>query len=283
MAKKNNTLTEHAQQLHRALALANFGASTSESSTKREKSQVQKIIDKGNEKRLVTMSALLGCDTREPDPQKTTAVAYGAHLIKGEQTLGLLDEANATSQASALVDAHEAMESFLKAIAATYMYQYRGQIPVNQKDRRMMQRRFGNRSAAENTPIYFGQVVQVIASRNCDSLFKMLFKRVNGLAERVENGHYGNYHEIHKSVEFIRHAKTHSNGRFDSDDLAKLPKHTRQIVESCIQRSVIHSDDRILPTHKVAHHLLAREADFGQILYDALSNDMNMKIDYQPS
>jgi len=283
MAKKKNTLTDHVQRLHRALALANFAASSADASAKREKQRVQRIIDAGKEHALITMSALAGCDTYEPDPQKTTAVRYGAQLIRGHETLLLLDESNASSQAYVLVDAHEAMEEFVKAITAKYMYVHRGQIPVNQDDRRMMQRRFGKGAAAENTPTYFEQVVHVLAWRNCAPLFKILFKHVKGLAARVGNGHFGNYHDIHKAVEFIRHAKAHGNGRFDASELKKHPQLTVRIVESCIRRSVIHGDDRILPATNVTQDLLAREADYGQILYDALSNDMNLNIDYQPS
>jgi hypothetical protein len=283
MAKKTNTLTPHVQALHRALALSNFAASSSEASTKREKQRVQAVIDGGNKAALITMAALIGCDTYEPDPKKTTAVAYGGQLIKGEETLLLLDESNASAQANALVDAHEAMEVFVKAITAQFMYAFRGQIPVYQEDRRMMQRRFGKQAAAENTPQYFEQLVHVLAWRNCAPLFDILFKRIDGLSERVTKGHFGSYHEIHKAVEFVRHCKTHGNGRFNRDDLKKQPKHTIAIVESCIEKSVIHGDERILPSHKAAHDLLASEADYGQILYDAMSNGMDMELDYKPS
>lgn len=282
MAKKSNTLTPDVQELHRALALANFAASSSEASAKRDKQRIQRIIDAGNTGALITMAALVGTDTYEPDPTKTTAVSYGGTLIKGQETLALVDESNASAQAGALVDAHEAMELFVKSITAKFMYVNRGQIPVNQRDRRMAQLRFGTKASKENTPQYFQQIVAVLASRNCDSLFAILFKHVNGLLTRVANGHFGNYHEIHNAVEFIRHSKTHANGRFNPDELKKQAKHTQKIVLSCVGQSVIHRDQRILPSHKAASALMAREAEYSQILYDALSSALNMNLDYQP-
>lgn len=283
MAKKKNTLTADIQQLHRALALANFAASSSEASTKREKQRVQKIADAGNKTALITMAALVGCDTYEPDPKKTTAISYGGALIKGEETLSLLDESNASAQSNAIVDAHEALEAFFKNVTAIFMYANRGKIPVNQTDRRMMQRRFGKQAAQENTPLYFRQIVAVLASRNCSPLFEILFKYIDGLRDRVAKGHYGDHHDIHRAVEFIRHSKTHANGRFDPDELKKQPTHTQKIVASCVADSVIHRDKRILPSHKAVHDMLAREAEYCQILYDALSSAMNMELDYQPT
>lgn len=283
MAKKKNTLTPDIEQLHRALALAHFAASSSEASAKREKQRVQKTVDAGNKAVLITMAALVGCDTYEPDATKTSAVSYGGALITGPETLALLDESNASAQANALVDAHEAMEAFVKRVTSTFMYARRGQIPVNQTDRRMMQRRFGKKAAQENTPAYFRQIVATLASRNCDALFAIAFKHVAGLGDRVAKGHFGDHHEIHRAVEFIRHSKTHANGRFDPEELKKQPRHTQKVVTSCVGPSVIHRDDRILPCHKAVRDLLAREAEYGQILYDALSTAMSMELDYHPN
>jgi len=283
MAKKKNTLTPDVHQLHRALALANFAASSSEASTKREKQRVQKIADAGNKAALITMAALVGCDTYEPDPSKTTAISYGGALIKGDETLSLLDESNASAQANAIVNSHEAMEAFVKRVTAKFMFANRGLIPINQIDRRKMQGRFGKGAAKENTPQYFEQIVQVLASRNCAPLFAILFKHITGLRTRVANGHFGDHHDIHMAVEFIRHSKTHANGTFDSEELKKQPKHTQQIVVSCVGDSVIHRDKRILPSHKAVHDMLAREAEYCQILYDVITAAMNMELDYRPN
>ena len=283
MAKKKNTLKADIQQLHRALALANFAASSSQASSKRDKQRIQKIIQTGNKAALNTMAALVGYDTYELDPAKTTAISYGGAFIKGNETLDLLDETNASAQASAIVDSHEAMEAFVKNIAAKFMYAKRGQIPINQKDRKTAQRRSGKGAAKENTPQYFEQIVSVLAARNCSPLFDILFNHVKNLRDRVAKGHFGDHHEIHRAVEFIRHCKTHGNGRFDPGALKKQPQHTQKIVSSCVGSSVIHRDNRILPSHKATHDLVAREAEYGQILYDALTTAMNMELDYRPN
>jgi hypothetical protein len=283
MAKKKNTLTLDVQNVHRSFAMANFAAGAADSSATRDKRNVQRRIDAGGANTLITMRALVGVDTYEPDPKLTSAISYGGAMIRGEETLSLLDESNASAQANALVDAHEAMERFVKSVTAKLMYSKRGNIPVNQNDRHAAENRFGKKAAKENTPQYFEQIVAVVASRNCDPLFRLLKKHVNTLDERTKNGHYGNYAEIHRAVEFIRHSKTHGNGRFNPTELAKLPTHSQEIVKAFVRRSVMHNDNRILPTHDEVSDLLKREAEFCQIIYDAVSNEMDMLIDYKPN
>jgi hypothetical protein len=283
MAKKTNTLTDDVQNVHRSIAMANFAAGAAESSTTRDKAAVQKQIDAGKENLLITLKALVGIDIYEPDPKKTSAITYGGALIKGKETPSLLDEANASAQSNAIVNAHEAMERFIKAVASKFMYAKRKIVPVHKNDKKKAKNRFGKKLAAESTPQYFEQIVGQIASRNCHELFKMLNKYVSELESRSTKGHYGNYADIHDAVEFIRHSHTHSNGRFDENDLTDHPAQSQKIIKACVRRSVIHKDDRILPTHDQVSKLLAREAEFCQIIYDAISNELDMSVDYTPN
>ena len=283
MALKKNSLTPCVATFHQTLSLVNFTASSNDASSRRDIARVQKVLTSGNANSLMTGAAVVGCDIYEQDPEKTTAVHFGGKLIKGPDTLKLLEESNSQNQSNALVDAHEAMEDFVKCITSNFLFAKRGQIPINQKERRAVSTRFGKKAAAENTLPYFKQVTAVIASRNCDQLFATLFKYAKNLRPRVTNGHYGDYYEIHLAVEFIRHSKTHANGRFNVEALERLPKQTQAIVGSCVKASIIHSDDRILPTSQAVKGLISREAEFAQILYDELTQELEMQLDYKPT
>lgn len=283
MALKKNTLTACVAEFHQTLSLVNFTASSNDASSRRDITRAQRVLNSGNAQSLMTGAAVVGCDVYQPDPSKTTAVSYGGKLIKGPDTLLLLEESNSQNQSNAMVDAHEAMEMFVKCITATFLFGKRGQIPINQKDRRAVATRFGNKAAEENTLPYFKQLTSVLASRNCNPLFTLLFKYTSNLRTRVAKGHFGDHCEIHLAVEFIRHSKTHANGKINMESLAGLPKQTQAIIHSCVKKSIVHSDARILPTSKAVKDLISREAEFAQILYDELTQELNMQLDYIPS
>lgn len=283
MALKRNTLTECVAEFHQTLSLVNFTASSNDAASRRDIARAQQLLNGGNARSLMTGAAVVGCDVYEPDPTKTTAVHYGGKLIKGTDTLLLLEESNSQNQSNAMVDAHEAMETFVKCITATFLYAKRGQIPINQKDRRAVASRYGKKAAKENTLPYCRQLTNVLASRNCSPLFTLLFKYTSNLQARVARGHFGDHYEIHLAVEFIRHSKTHANGRINLESLAGLPKRTQAIIRSCVKKSIVHGDGRILPTSKAIKDLISREAEFAQILYDELTQELNMQLDYKPS
>ncbi len=283
MALKKNTLTEFIADFHQTLSLVNFTASSNDASSRRDIARVQRALNSGFAQSLMTGAAVIGSDVYEPDPAKAKLVSYGGKIIKGPDTLLLLEESNSQNQSNAIVDLHEAMEMFVRCITATFLYAKRGQIPINQKDRRAVATRYGKKAAKKNTLPYFKQLTSVLASRNCSQLFVLLFKYTSNLRARVAKGYFGDYYEIHLAVEFIRHSKTHANGKINLESLAGLPNNSQAIIRSCVRKSVMHGDVRILPTSKAVKDLISREAEFSQILYDELAREMNMQLDYKPS
>jgi len=280
VAKKKNTLTKHVQEVHRTLASANFVAFASDTAAGRDRQQMQTWIDAGNGDRMILGAAVMGRDTYG-DP--FAAINYGAQNVTLGDTIQLIDEANAIAQADAIANGFEAMEAFVKNVTAEYLYGKRGQIPILQKVRQRAKNQFGKKAAAENTKPYFRQIVHVLAGRNCDPLFKILFKDVDGLRDRVATWRFGDLHEIHQAVEAIRHCKAHVNGRYDQDNFKSYPVSVQRFLRSCAKKSMIHGDARVMPTHKDASWLLTREAEYSQILYDALSTELGMKLDYKPN
>ena len=283
MAKQANTLTEDVRELHRKLALANFSAFTAEGAAKRDLRQARQLAERGRANQLITMAALVGIDTHQPDPADVFAVTYGAEMVRGRDAISVVEETNGNAQSDAIANAFEAMERFVADISAKYLYARRGHIPIHKNVKKRAKSRFGKKAAEKNTPLYFEQIVAQLSSRNCDDLFKILFKHSEGLRERIENYHFGDLHDIHAAVEHIRHRKTHANGRYDAEKSESLALQTRRIIQSLIRESVIHGDDRILPDYDQAKDLLAREAEYGQILYEHLSDELKMRIDYCPT
>lgn len=75
MAQKQNSLTTDVQQVHKALSLANFAASSADASARRETEGVKRLLKGKNGNALITMAALPGCDVYEDQPKY---ISYGA-------------------------------------------------------------------------------------------------------------------------------------------------------------------------------------------------------------
>ncbi len=279
MAKKGNTLTKHVQQAHRALVLANFMAHHSEGAARRDQTQFEKAINAGYTKNLITGAAVGALNIYA---EQFACAGYGGVGFQGKELLTLINEANAMTQANAIANAYEVFEKFVRQVAVEYLYVRRGIVPIPNKDKQRMKKRFGNKTASENTKPWFCQLVKIRSRQNCQPLFKILFKQIPRLRDRVVNSYFGNLHSIHQAVETIRHCKTHANGRHNPDRFSKLPDDVQDIVGPCIKRSFLHQTQWILPSRKQSSDFIAREAEYAQILYDQLTRELGMKLDYTP-
>lgn len=280
MAKKGNTLTRHVRDAHHALGLANFIAFRAHVSAGREVRRIEKGINAGNGDFLITGASVAGCDIYADPPQW---VFYGGKLVKGEEQIELINEADGMVQADALVTAYEVMEQFVKKLTVEYLYCKRGSIPIENKWKQRTLRHFGrNKITPQNTKPWFEQVVGVLAAQNTQPLFAMLFKRIAGLHERIASFPMGDPHVTHRAVEFIRHCKTHANGRYDPNRLTSMLPEVQKQVAPCIRKSFLNATDWILPSHDEAREFIAREAEYAQLLYDTITRDLSMELEWTP-
>lgn len=279
MAKKKNTLTPYVQALHRALSIANYAAFAADGAANRDTGRAQKLISDGKGNWLLTFAALAGQDIYSEEP---SSIAYGGGGVKGSDVPLLIQESITASQLNALENAYEAMDTFVKLVSGDFLYGKRGDVPILQKWRQQMRKRFGKGAAAENTPQYCHQIARTLAGHNCTPLFDLLFDHVSTLRERVAATRYGDLHDIHLAIEGVRHCSTHANGLYLEEDYVRLPKMSRVIIESLVRDSFIHKDKRILPAHNEVSNLLGREAEYGQLIYDGVSNALAMEVDYMP-
>lgn len=280
MAKKANTLTVYVKRVHDALCLANFMAYHAEDSAKRESSAMQKSIKPGNGTyhRLIG-SRILGINIYS---SKYSFVSYGGAMAKDKDLIDLIAEANGMTQADAIATAYEAVELFVKAILVEYLYCRRGEVPLDKITKSRIKKQFGKKASSENTKPWFGQVVSVLASQNCDPLFDILYRRLPGLHDRVTKFSMCDLTVNHKTVEFIRHAKTHMNGRVDKSRLTKQPAEVQKRVAHTIRKSFLHEVPWFLPSYDLVREFITREAEFTQILYDAITTELAMVLDWTP-
>jgi len=249
---------------------------------KRDAQRTTKIISEGKGNAILSGALLVGVGIDKSATQGVRAVAFGGGLYKQKDAIAAIEENCYQMQASCIAEGFEAVESYVKAVTSAFLYSKRQEGILKNKNRKTIATRIGDKLEKENTPQYFDQAVGVLASRNCERLFKILFKEVSTLKQAIEAHPYPIL-AIHEAVEFIRHSKSHANGRVNADRFEELSKTAAAIVKSLIHSSIIHSDKRILPNQKEASDLLAREAEYCQIIYEAVSSDLNMKIDHKPS
>ncbi|MCE9553878.1 MAG: hypothetical protein K8T91_10960 [Planctomycetes bacterium] len=277
MARKKNTVTDAVKKLHNSLAVAHFVAFSHDASSSRDIKLAEGIISVGGVGALISGAAFNGYDTNESDPAKVRIVTYGVKAVLRKDILRLIDEGNAAVQSDSIATAYEVMETFIKDLAGNFLSYSGKHIPI---DKRFQEK--AKKSFAKNTPPYFKEVAKAMARQNCDGLYKLFFKHVDGLEERVRTYHRGDLHDSHRAVEAIRHLKTHEFGRYIPAKIKKCPTGAQHIVKACVRNSIIHKTDWILPTFKQAQDFLIREAEYGQILYQSVSEELGMKIDYLP-
>jgi hypothetical protein len=279
MAKKANILTPHIREVHHALALANFLAYRAETAAKRDISLIQRALTTGRGDILLIGATVAGLDIYANQPEW---VPYGGVMVKGKEQIGLISEANGMTQADVVATAYEAVERFVKQISVEYLYCMRGKIPIANNQKKRVARQFGKKVKPENTKPWFEQLVHVLAWQNCTPLFDLLFKHVPGLRGRIGNFAMGDLHVNHQAVEFIRHAKTHMNGRFDQTRFEKLSEGVKKRASLGIRKSFLHGVSWFLPAHNHVEGFVAREAEYAQLLYDALTHQLGMLLDWTP-
>jgi len=280
MGKKGNRLTGHVKTVHRDLGHTLFIAFRNDRTAESQVTLVRRAIDSGRNMWLVTGCSIAALDIYAENPEW---VAYSGEGVRGKDMLKLLDEANCMVQAAALVSVYEAMERYLKAVAVEYLYVKRGTVPILNKYEKRLTKRFGKKAERENTKPWFRQMVSVLAWQNCQPLLKLLFKHVEGLRDRVNSFYTGDLEATHQTVEFIRHLTTHINGRYDEEQAKKLPKQALKQLTGCVKKSFLHAGERwILPAHKTVSWFISRETEFAQVIYDSLTKELGMKLDYTP-
>jgi len=279
VAKKGNTLTEHVKAVHWALGMVNFQSIHAEQSAHREVTRLKGAVTAGNVNLLLTSSSIVGIDIYAKEPE---AVAYSGNMVKGEELIDLVNETNSMTQADALTTAYEVMEDYVKKLTTEFLYCRRGEIPIANKQKQRVRSQFGKKAEPENTKPFFRQLVGVLAWQSAQPLFDLLFKHVDGLEGRVAGFPMGSLHISHQAIEAIRHCKTHANGRYDADRFNKLPKLVQLRVAACIRTSFLHNARWYLPTNNQTRGLIAREAEYAQLLYDSVARELGMNVEWTP-
>lgn len=279
MAKKGNTLTKHVEAAHHALGMVNFQSIHAEQSATRQIQRLKSAIGAGNSSLLITSSSVAGIDIYAPQPE---SVAYSGTTVKGGDLIHLVNETNSMTQADAVTTAYEVMEAYVKKLTAEFLYCQRGKIAIANKQKQRVRAQFGKKAEPENTKPFFRQLVGVLAWQNAQPLFDLLFKEVKGLEARVSGFRMGNLHVAHQAVEAIRHCKTHANGRYDIDRFTRLAPEVQNRLGGFIRKSFLHDALWYLPTNAQTRALIAREAEYAQVLYDSVSRELGMKIEWTP-
>lgn len=271
MASKKNTITEHVQRVHHELAMINLMACSFEGTTR-------SLLKARSEQGLKSASFadLLGKYTTK-DGRATAS--YGGYIAHGDNWRALIDEASRLVQLDLVANAFEIIEGFIKDVASVLLYSERGRIPVSQKTR---QRVLEGRKIHENTPQYCRRVVEELARRNCDELFKIFFRHLPDLRNRSAIAGKYDLHEIHQIVECFRHCKAHKNGRCANSDFAHLSSTHQAIVKQSLKQSEVFGDQRVLPEHSRVAALLVWECEYTQIIYEEISLKLGMTIDHMP-
>jgi hypothetical protein len=176
-----------------------------------------------------------------------------------------------------LVAGYERLESYLKTMYRSMLYQLRGQVTL--KSKRDFHKRNPKWAKEQNTPPYFAAYAKFACRRNCDEAMAVFQKVLPWDTMVLHLMHLMPFEQIYDLLGFCRHCIVHDEGRLPEETRVTLDVNQCEFIQRCMRRSVLTGEETILPDKQRTGLVIEMLVSYGHAIYVLLTEKCGMVLE----